>query len=331
MASLKSIRQLISCVVAPNSSLMQSYGEAAHTSTDAIGKLVKQQNIIGIGISEKISKRKKTGKTGLIFYVEKKIDLKDIHPEDLIPKSFPQMENAAKFIITDVIEIGTIVPQANIAQKQIQPGFSIGHAKNGNGTLGALVTDGKDYYLLSNSHVIAKNGTAQAGDSIIYPSVDDGGKVPKNVVAKLAAFKKFRNTEKFINEVDCAIAKPVKARMQDVTAMIKDIGLPKGIIAAKRGMRVMKVGTATGKTTSKIIDADFHLKLQYGTLGTIGFRHQILSKTFTESGDSGALVIDVKTKKAVGLHFAGGPKGSVCNPIQKVLDALKVKLVTEWD
>lgn len=330
MASVKSIRQLISSVVAPNNSLKQAYGDAAHKSTHTINKLVKQTNIIGIGISEKICKRKKTGKTGLIFYVEKKIDLKDIDPQDLIPKSFPQMENAAKLIVTDVIEIGKIVPQANIEDKQIKPGFSIGHAKSGNGTLGAWVTDGKNYYLLSNSHVIAKNGTAHTGDSIIYPGIDNGGKVPENVIAKLAAFKKFIKTEKFINEVDCAMAKPVKARIKDVTALIKGIGLPTGVTTAKRGMRVMKVGSATDKTTSKIIDADFHLKLQYGTLGIIGFRHQILSKAFTESGDSGALVIDVKTKKAVGLHFAGSPKGSVCNPIQKVLDTLKVKLVTEW-
>ena len=328
MASVKSIRQLLFCVISPKTSFIHSLDSVARQSTRMINKLITQRNIVGIGISEKISKRKKTGKISMTFYVEKKIDLKYILPKDLIPEYFPELLNSTKKIITDVVEIGKIVLQENITAKKIQPGNSIGHASGGNGTLGAIVTDGKTNFLLSNSHVLAMNGLAKKGDLIIYPGADDGGTVAQNAVARLHDFKKFIKTAKFVNEVDCAIAKPFEERKNDVLALIKGIGLPTGVITAKRGMKVTKAGGATHKTTSTIIDADFHLKLDYGTLGEIGFTHQILSKSFTESGDSGALVIDVKTRKAVGLHFAGGPKGSVCNPIQKVLDTLKVKLIT---
>ena len=327
MASAKSILHLITNVINPPDFSIESLDSVENENTKKIKQLVKQKNIIGIGISEKISKRRKTGKIGMTFYVEKKIDIKDIRPQEMIPKNFLQLNDPAKAILTDVIEIGKILPQVNIAQKLIQPGFSIGHFKGGNGTIGAIVTDGKQNYVLSNSHVIALNGKAKKGDVILYPSAGDGGNLKKNSIATLQAVKKFIKSNKFINEVDCAIALPAKEREKDITAFIKEIGLPKGIINPKRGMKVLKAGRSTGKTKSEIIDANFNLKIDYGTLGEIGFTHQILCKAFTEDGDSGSLVIDAKTKKAVGLHFAGGPKGSVSNPIQKVLDALGVKLV----
>ncbi|PYS79141.1 MAG: hypothetical protein DMF70_13620, partial [Acidobacteria bacterium] len=55
---------------------------------------------------------------------------------------------------------------------------------------------------------------------------------------------------------------------------------------------------------------------------------------YSNGGDSGSLVLDCKTKNAVGLHFAGFPDtsgvmGSVFNPIDQVLEALGVTLVTK--
>lgn len=41
------------------------------------------------------------------------------------------------------------------------------------------------------------------------------------------------------------------------------------------------------------------------------------------------MVIDKATGRAVGLHFAGADGGSVFNPIDEVLKALGVKLVTK--
>ncbi|MEK6320694.1 MAG: hypothetical protein AABN33_03310 [Acidobacteriota bacterium] len=50
---------------------------------------------------------------------------------------------------------------------------------------------------------------------------------------------------------------------------------------------------------------------------------------YTKPGDSGSLVLDQKTGRAVGLHFAGANSGSVFSPIDDVLNALGVKLVTK--
>ena len=44
-------------------------------------------------------------------------------------------------------------------------------------------------------------------------------------------------------------------------------------------------------------------------------------------GDSGALVLDMQLQ-AVGLLFAGSPATTLINPIQSVLDALHVDIMT---
>ena len=75
------------------------------------------------------------------------------------------------------------------------------------------------------------------------------------------------------------------------------------------------------------------VEVRYG-VGFVGFIDQVLYTRCTDGGDSGSLVIDKKSGKAVGLHFSGSaPEGenrgsSIFNPIQDVLKALGVRLVT---
>lgn len=301
--------------------------EVADPVKQKLNTLLQQKNIIGVGISEKISKRKKTGKIGMTFYVEKKIDISELPEDALIPKVFMLPSGSRKDIITDVIEIGKMVPQAKSTTIKLQPGYSICHNKSGLGTIGAVVTDGKQNYLLSNCHVLALNGTAKKGDSIIQPQSDADTTGPD--VAQLRMFNTFTPGEGFTNDVDCAIALPNKEFLAALNPAIKGTITPQGVIQPKRGMQVFKVGASTGKTRSEILDADFIVKVEYADIGEVRFVNQILCKRFTDEGDSGALVVDAKTGKAIGLHFAGGAKGSVCNPIQKVLDSMKVKLVTK--
>jgi len=175
---------------------------------------------------------------------------------------------------------------------------------------------------------LARSGKAKKGDAVIYPAEEDGGKTPANVIAKLHNFKKFVLTRNYGNEVDCAIALPDAARLSDIITAIKGIGLPRGVIKPRRGMKVVKVGRTSGKTSSEILDINMHIKLDYGEIGEVKFINQVLCKQFTDDGDSGSLVLDKATGKAVGLHIAGGEMGSVFNPIGKVLEHLGVKLVT---
>jgi hypothetical protein len=90
------------------------------------------------------------------------------------------------------------------------------------------------------------------------------------------------------------------------------------------------VGRTTGKTTGKIQDVHFRFTLDYGgSVGKVGFIDQVLCSRYTDEGDSGSLVLDKATGRAVGLHFAGADGGSVFSPIDDVLKALGCKLITK--
>ena len=222
-----------------------------------------------------------------------------------MPPTVSEALSGPEAIPTDVIVLGKIRPQVNAIKNPLQPGNSIGHVDIGAGTLGAVVTKGGAFHILSNSHVLALSGSAKKGDAIIYPGDADGGTIGKSVVAKLSGFKKFVLGSDYVNRVDCAIAKPTADRLADLVSEIKGLSFPKGTIKPLRGMKVVKVSRTTGKTTGEVRDVHFRFTLDYeGEIGEVGFLDQVLCTRYTEQGDSGSLVIDKATGRAVGLHFA---------------------------
>ena len=303
--------------------------ESAHHA-HAMRRILRTKNIVAVGISEKVSKGQRAGKLALTFYVERKVPLAELSEEFAVPGTIPDALSGPEAIPTDVKVIGKLRPELNATRARFQPGNSIGHINSRAGTLGAVVIKGNAFHILSNSHVLALGGLARKGDSIIYPGPDDGGAMTADLVAKLTGFKKFVMGDGYRNRVDCAIARPTAERLGDLIAEIKGLGLPSGTIKPVRGMKVTKVGRTTGKTTGEIQDVHFRFTLDYeGEIGEVGFVDQVLCTRYTDGGDSGSLVIDKATGRAVGLHFAGANGGSVFNPIDEVLKALGVKLVTK--
>ncbi|MGH9873643.1 MAG: hypothetical protein ACRD9S_14435 [Pyrinomonadaceae bacterium] len=302
---------------------------ARATHTLEMRRIIKPKNVVAVGISEKVSKGKRVGKLALTFYVERKVSIKKLG-KLAVPPTVPDPLSGPESIVTDVKVIGKIRPELNATRKHFQPGNSVGHVDATAGTLGAVVSKNGAFHILSNSHVLALSGLAKKGDSIVYPGTIDGGAMTKDFVAKLAGFKKFVMGDGFHNRVDCAIATPTAERLADLMSEIKGLGLPLGTIKPARGMKVTKVGRTTGKTTGEIQDIHFRFTLDYeGDVGEVGFLDQVLCTRYTNDGDSGSLVIDKATGRAVGLHFAGANGGSVFNPIDEVLKALGVKLVTK--
>ncbi len=49
--------------------------------------------------------------------------------------------------------------------------------------------------------------------------------------------------------------------------------------------------------------------------------------SFSDSGDSGSLIVDRKSRRATGLLFAGSATHTIANPIDEVLTALGVSLL----
>ncbi|HYV94025.1 MAG TPA: hypothetical protein VE978_19770 [Chitinophagales bacterium] len=331
MATETEIKRILDLLTTAPAAHVESLAVPAKGHTESLRRMTNSKNVVAIGIGEKISNKERTGKLSLTFYVEKKISLKKLRADMAIPPTVPEALSGNTAVPTDVIVIGKIKPQIkpNITKKPIQPGHSIGHVDITAGTLGAVVTDGKSNFLLSNSHVLANSGIGKKGDAIVYPGIADEGEIPADLVAKLHAFKKFIVGGAFSNRVDCAIAKPTKARLPDVTSEIKGLGVPKGTTLAVRGMKVIKVGRSSGKTEGEVRDVHFRFVLPYDGLGDVGFIDQVFCTRYSTDGDSGSLVLDKASGKAVGLHFAGAKGGSVFNPINEVLSALNVKLVTK--
>jgi len=286
-----------------------------------------------LGIGHKITDGVDTGELALRVYVEeKRADRKIDHP---VPKRVDAIDDGP--ITTDVIEIGRLETELFTGTSDpLAPGVGVGNPLDDNvGTLGALVRRRSDdaLALLSNAHVLARDGLSAIGEEVVQPSTRDGGVPGSDRVGRLAGFQPFEFTPTgFPNLVDAAIAELDGGRPS--AREIRLLGhAPRGITKnVRRGMHVHKVGRTSDLTTAII--QDVHFRLQFRLRKTarrrerVGFRRQVMCTRFTAPGDSGSLVLS-STGRAVGLHFAGSMTASIFNRIDDVLDALDVDLVLE--
>jgi hypothetical protein len=322
MASVKEIVHVLDLLTTPGPEALAP--EIAQPALQ-LRKIIGSRNTVGVGVGEKITNGKGTGTLALRFYVKRKLSLRKLKAVDAIPPAVhPALTETEAAVQTDVIVLGPI----RLDGKAIKPGDSLGHFKVTAGTFGALVRHNQQLEVLSNSHVLARSGKARRGDPILSPAKADGGKSPMDVVARLSRFKKFVTGGAFVNVADCAVVKPVATRLDDFRSNIPGVGVPRGTIAPKRGMKIVKVGRTTGKTVGVVHDIHFRVVFPYEGVGRVGFLDQVLCSRYSAPGDSGSLVLDRRTKRAVGLHFASATEGSVFSPIGNVLEALGVTLVT---
>jgi hypothetical protein len=225
------------------------------------------------------------------------------------------------------------------------------------GTLGALVEDINNRYILSNNHVLAKeNELLNSGGSdatIIQPGLLDEGTCTissgnaGNAVGTLSnyvllEFGKGKN--KPANHVDAAIAVIDNGQVASNGAIL-GIGTVNGVddvlqdVDRGLGMQVQKTGRTTAHTfgTIEAFEAEIDVKYESGTarfVNQIRIRHACDSADFSASGDSGSLIVTVPVSgepSAVGLLFAGGDADTFANPIQTVLDELSVSLASADD
>ena len=100
-------------------------------------------------------------------------------------------------------------------------------------------------------------------------------------------------------------------------------------------MEVMKYGRSTRKTTGIIDNMEADIKVAgHNEEGVAVFEDQIEitnttpgKRLFSDGGDSGSIIIDLHTKKAVGLLFSGLDDGTTfANNINEVFNGVKQKL-----
>lgn len=311
--------------------------------------LMSKPNVSAIGVGFKNPDRQGHTELAVVVSVERKLPLNELADEERVPP-------VVNGVRTDVVETGRFV--AFDAQTQRMrpavPGLSIGLADDlSAGTFGCLVRREGRRFILSNNHVLAKSNRASPGSAVVQPGRRDGG-VSADRIAALAEFVPIafdgeplpqppagcgaRLAQVFgvsrapaapvnqpgNNKVDCAIA----ALDDDALAGadILGIGAPIGTGAATLGTPVRKSGRTTGLTSGVIEQIDVSIRIDFnGPAAT--FTEQLLAGAMSAPGDSGSAVLDLQGN-VVGLLFAGSATSTVITPIQLVLSALRVEVVT---
>ncbi|UCC87744.1 MAG: trypsin-like peptidase domain-containing protein [Anaerolineales bacterium] len=315
--------------------------------------LLKRPNTVACGIGYKVTDEGPTDELSVVVSVTRKLPLAQLAESDLVPR----MVDGIK---TDVIETGTFRAFQSHRDRWrpvVPPGVSLGHINVTAGTFGCLVRRGNELFILSNNHVLANANQGQAGDSILQPGRHDGGTlqdqiatladyVPLDFGGKESTCNLAGAVEKGLNamasaagsrhrilayqqtsgnnQVDAALA-----RVNDpssVTPEIFGIGRPLGIRQAALGTPVKKSGRTTGYTEGRIIQIDVTSQVAYGP-GQATFHNQLMADGMSGPGDSGSAVLDMQNY-VTGLLFAGSETATLINPIQTVLRALDVEIVT---
>lgn len=231
------------------------------------------------------------------------------------------MSRAKKFLRESVAEFEVQGPFSG-RQRPVKGGWSIGSTQTTAGTLGCLVCDkvapNKVYIL---SAIVPR--AAKEGDPLLQPGSFDGGQYPQDVIAILERWRQPDPNSR--NNLDVAIAMVNDPSL--VSPEIEGIGRLAGVADAKPGMRVMKVGRTTGLTFGEIQKIKVSVGVSYGGGVVIPFTGVIQCDRMSAGGDAGAILMD-EEKRAVGILFAGSEQMSLFLPIQRVLDALNVSLIT---
>jgi hypothetical protein len=292
-----------------------------------------QQNVVGVGIAEKISEGQPTGVLAVKFLVIRKYSENELAASERLPKTVGglpvDVEQAGVFRAFG----GVTLPNPKQKLRPAQPGCSIGFEypepnPSGNvmaGTFGAVVRDSKGTYILSNNHVLAHENQLAPGAAIFQPGLLDGGVAATDAIAKLTRFIPLQSGVN--NQVDAAIA--AADSKKDLSRAILHIGAPAGTTPAAIDQRVHKFGRTTSYTAGRVTGIAFDVTVAYET-GSFTFGNQITitgdSGPFSAGGDSGSLIVERQTNKAVGLLFAGSPAFTLANHIEDVLSALGVTL-----
>jgi Fibronectin type III domain len=217
-------------------------------------------------------------------------------------------------------------------------GVSTGLVDFGTGTLGARVSNGSNVYALSNNHVFAGINMANVGDAILQPGpIEDGGTDPADRIGTLADFQEI-DFNGGPNVMDAAIALTTPADVG--TSTLPDgYGTPSTTTTtASIGLPVQKYGRTTGFTQGTVNAVNVDVDVCYfpitETLCFPGFEAHFVNQfstpdgsvKFSDSGDSGSLIVAQGTNEPVGLLFAGGEGLTIGNPIGPVLQRFGVTI-----
>jgi hypothetical protein len=312
-------------------------------------------NINGFAITMKRVAGKKTDQPAIVFYVNRKLSLRNLPVQNRIPQQmnipWEHAEDGVLEVITDVQAVRFEAFGFTTEERPCPGGFSIGHAELGGcGTLGCLIKDKLTPdvpVILSNNHVLANTNEATAGDPILQPGpCVDGGEYPDDQIATLTRFYPIVFEAGVYNLIDAAIATPLEPWTDFVAHRIHEVGdnIPtttRDITVDDLGAFVRKSGRTTEHTTGYVDAVNFTGGVKYGLFQVAYFTNQIVieqvlpEEDISARGDSGSAVLD-RDGNLIGLLFAGSerdedkgePATAIVNPIKYVFNLLDLETWT---
>jgi hypothetical protein len=275
--------------------------------------------VIGVGIGHKNF----DPKTDLCvhFYVQRKLEPDAVPQGSLIKKTIGSVQ-------TDVIETRRFVA---FQSPRPAPGFSIGldyTAPNVDptitGTLSAFVKINGDYYVLGSNHTMMVNGRVPAGKEILFKLKDKFTDPKKQVFATADVFVPLSQNN--LNYVDCALAKVDKKDRKRIKIQFPERIVTSGNpIPPEVGMEVTRIDD-TERATGVITSVTAYTPIDY-RFGTYKFddlvKIQGKDGPFAKPGDSGALLVDLKTKRPTAIVIGGSSRFTIACSLETALTELK--------
>lgn len=189
------------------------------------------------------------------------------------------------------------------------------------GTLGCIVnskTSGAAF-LLSNTHVlrpgylIAPNSLPQTGDAILQPPGGVGSRIIGHVAASRIPRNCCYNRGTDIKVIEAHlkagdIADFFDASLGYITSSysydIPGIGIPTGTIEPSNGMAFKALTGSSGMINGQIIRAKYNNIGNYESGFTSVENNIFTNSVIWHGGDSGSLLVEPKTRRAIGLVYA---------------------------
>lgn len=195
------------------------------------------------------------------------------------------------------------------------------------------------HFILSNNHVMAdENGGHRDIDVILQPGTLDNNCTydPDDQIAELTDFVEIDFAPNANNLMDAAIA-VTDTSLTGVATPADGYGTPSAEdVAAVVGMPVHKYGRTTGYTEGLVDMINVTVNVGYDG-GTARFTDQVVfvgrvkrgkkyvSGPFSDSGDSGSLIVTQDGNHPTALLFAGNSTYTIGNPIGTVLTEFSLR------
>ena len=288
-------------------------------------------NVVGLCLGRRMQQGI-LGEPVLQVFVRRKTALASVRARNRIPREVDGSAVGIRGRVpTDVRAVGSGRLDVLVrTERPILPGYNVGGRRSGSGTLTCAVRsrDTGEMLGLSCSHVLARYGLASPGERVLAPAYatslsNDYPQAPLGTLVTVVPLS--FDDDASTGNVDAATFRPDAASDLDVRLGV--LGSRPEVVRSDvpLDLPVRKVGFTTELTYGVVQALHVLVTLPYphpdGGTEEVLFADQIGVSSFTQAGDSGALVLD-GDGAAVGMHFASFEGMSVCTPMRKVLDAV---------